>query len=368
MNKRTKGILLLILSAFFFACMNMFVKLSGEELPVFQKVFFRNAMAAIIAFIVLLKNKAPLKPSVKGSLPFLILRTLFGLMGVVCNYYALETLVLSDASILNKMSPFFAVLFSFIFIKERPRLYQWLILGGALFGALFVIKPSFANAAFVTPKLLGNIMATGFPSLLRQALNSITTVMLNTCCAVYGDAAVAAMSIVSRIIFFSFSIALGIGQGFQPVSAFSYGAKQYSRLRKGFLFAVFACEGVIVITTAILILFSNDLIALFRDDPTVIEIGTRALILQALATLVLPPCMVVEMLFQSTGRRLGASLLSLLRNGLFFIPTLWILSNVRGLAGIQEAQPLSLLLSVPVFVIFAAVFFRKLPEEDGTPV
>ena len=153
-NKRTKGILLLILSAFFFACMNMFVKLSGEELPVFQKVFFRNAMAAVIAFIVLLKNKAPLKPSVKGSLPFLILRTLFGLAGVVCNYYALETLVLSDASILNKMSPFFAVLFSFIFVKERPRLYQWLILGGALFGTLFVIKPSFANAAFI-PALVG---------------------------------------------------------------------------------------------------------------------------------------------------------------------------------------------------------------------
>ena len=153
-SKRTKGILLLILSAFFFACMNMFVKLSGEELPVFQKVFFRNAMAAVIAFIVLLKNKAPLKPSVKGSLPFLIMRTLFGLAGVVCNYYALETLVLSDASILNKMSPFFAVLFSFIFIKERPKLYQWLILGGALFGTLFVIKPSFSNAAFI-PALVG---------------------------------------------------------------------------------------------------------------------------------------------------------------------------------------------------------------------
>ena len=153
-SKRTKGILLLILSAFFFACMNMFVKLSGDELPVFQKVFFRNAMAAVIAFIVLLKNKMPLRPSVKGSLPYLILRTVFGLAGVVCNYYALETLVLSDASILNKMSPFFAVLFSFIFIHERPRLYQWLILGGALFGALFVIKPSFANAAFI-PALVG---------------------------------------------------------------------------------------------------------------------------------------------------------------------------------------------------------------------
>ena len=154
MSNRTKGILLLILSAFFFACMNMFVKLSGDELPVFQKVFFRNAMASVIAFIVLLKNKAPLRPTVKGSWKYLVLRTLFGLTGVVCNYYALETLVLSDASILNKMSPFFAVIFSFIFIHERPKLYQWLVLGGALFGTIFVIKPSFANAAFI-PALVG---------------------------------------------------------------------------------------------------------------------------------------------------------------------------------------------------------------------
>ena len=154
MSNRTKGILLLILSAFFFACMNMFVKLSGDELPVFQKVFFRNAMASVIAFIVLIKNKAPLRPTVKGSWKYLVLRTLFGLTGVVCNYYALETLVLSDASILNKMSPFFAVIFSFIFIHERPKLYQWLVLGGALFGTIFVIKPSFANAAFI-PALVG---------------------------------------------------------------------------------------------------------------------------------------------------------------------------------------------------------------------
>ena len=154
MSNRSKGIFFLVLSAFFFACMNMFVKLSGEELPVFQKVFFRNAMAAVVACIILIKNKAPFKPSVKGSLPFLTMRTLFGLAGVICNYYALETLNLADASILNKMSPFFAVLFSFIFIKERPKVYQWLILGGALFGTLFVIKPSFANAAFL-PAVVG---------------------------------------------------------------------------------------------------------------------------------------------------------------------------------------------------------------------
>ncbi len=225
-------------------------------------------------------------------------------------------------------------------------------------------KLSIKNAVYFTPRLFGNIMATGFPSLLRQVLNSITAVMLNNCCAVYGDAAVAAMSIVSRIVFFAFSIAIGIGQGYQPVAAFSYGAKKYSRLRKGFWFAVCASETIIFVTTAILVLLSDDLIALFRDDPRVIEIGTRALRLQALATLILPLCMVIEMLFQSTGRRLGATLLSALRNGLFFIPALLILSNVRGIAGIQEAQPLSLLLSVPVFLIFAVIFFRKLPKED----
>ena len=113
-----------------------------------------------------------------------------------------------------------------------------------------------------------------------------------------------------------------------------------------------------------LIVFSGDLIGIFRDDEEVIRIGTRALRLQALATLVLPPCMVVEMLFQSTGKRLGASILSSLRNGLFFIAALMILPHIRGLAGIQESQPLSMLVSVPIFVVFAVFFFRRLPKEQ----
>lgn len=225
-------------------------------------------------------------------------------------------------------------------------------------------KISFKNLVRDTPKIVGNIAATGFPSLLRQSLNSVTTVLLNARCAVYGDAAVAAMSIVARLVFFAFSIAIGVGQGFQPVSAFNYGAGQYSRLRKGFYFACAASEAVVVVSCTALIVFSDGLIALFRDDPEVIEIGTRALRLQAAATLVLPPCMVVEMLFQSTGKRVGASLLSSMRSGLFFIPALLILPQIRGLAGIQEAQPLSLLVSVPFFVFFAIAFFRRLPARD----
>ena len=216
----------------------------------------------------------------------------------------------------------------------------------------------------IRPSVVGNICATGFPSLLRQGLNSLATVLLNAHCAVYGDAAVAAMSIVSRIIFFDFSAALGIGQGFQPVAAYNYGAGKYSRVRKGFRFAVVISECIIAAGSVLLIIFSGDLIGLFRDDPEVIKIGTRALILQAIASCALPPCMTTEMLLQSTGKRLHATLLSSLRNGLLFIPTLLILANLRGLAGIQEAMPVALALSLPVAAPFAVLFFRRLPKED----
>lgn len=225
-------------------------------------------------------------------------------------------------------------------------------------------KLSFSKVLHARPSVYGNIMATGFPSLLRQGLNSLTTVLLNSQCALYGDAAVAGMSIVSRIIFFAFSAAIGIGQGFQPVSAFNYGAGRYSRVRKGFQFTMLISEGIIIVACAVLIIFSGDMISLFRDDPEVIAVGTRALQLQALATLLLPACMTTEMLFQSTGKRLGASFLSALRNGLLFIPLLLFLSHLRGISGIQEAQPLSIVLSLPVTIPFAVIFFRKLPKKD----
>lgn len=211
--------------------------------------------------------------------------------------------------------------------------------------------------------MLFSIMATGFPSLLRQGLNSLTTVMLNDACSDYGDSAVAAMSIVSRIVFFAFSIAIGVGQGFQPVSGFNYGAGKYDRLRKAFRFTVIISEAIIVVGCILLLIFSGGLIGIFRDDSEVISIGVRALRLQALAQLILPPCMAVEMLYQSTGKRLGASIISSLRNGIIFIPVLLILASIRGLSGIQEAQPIALLISLPIAILFGISFFRKLPDE-----
>ena len=215
----------------------------------------------------------------------------------------------------------------------------------------------------ISVKNIPNIAATGLPSLLRQGLNSLSTVVLNNSSAIYGDAAVAAMSIVSRVIFFTFSFALGIGQGFQPVCGFNYGAKKYGRLRDAYRFSVILAESVIIAMSAVLLLFPGSVIRLFRDDSTVIEYGTRALILQASAQLVLPFCMVTEMLLQSSGKRFGASLLSTLRNGLFFIPLLLILSDLRGFGGIQEAQPLSVILSLIPSTALAVGFFRRLPKE-----
>lgn len=223
---------------------------------------------------------------------------------------------------------------------------------------------SLSNVSWHNIALPANIMATGFPSLLRQGLNSFTTVLLNTNAAVYGDAAVAAMSIVSRISFFVISIGLGIGQGFQPVSGFNYGAKKYRRLRQGYKTTIIMMTCVILIGASIVLLNLENMIGLFRDDPEVIGIGTRALKLQMFSLICLPPCMSTEMLYQSTGRRMGATLLSALRNGLIFIPALLILTQLRGLSGIQEAQPVAQVLALPLTVLLGWMFFRKLPDED----
>lgn len=212
--------------------------------------------------------------------------------------------------------------------------------------------------------MLFDIIATGLPSMLRQGLTSLTTVLLNSQAAVYGDVAVAAMSIVSRIIMFVFSIAIGIGQGFQPVSGFNYGAGKYSRVRRAYAFTLALSETMLLLMTAGVLLFSDNLIQIFRDDVQVIEIGTRALRLQCIALLILPLSMVTEMQLQSTGQKFSASLLSSLRSGIYFIPALLILAKYRGLAGIQEAQPLAFVLSGFTSVFFAAAFFRKLPKED----
>ncbi len=155
------AIIYIIISAFCFACMNLFVRLSGD-LPSMQKSFFRNFVAVIFALIILLKNKNSFRWK-KGSLPFLFLRSAIGTLGIVCNFYAIDHIPLADASILNKMSPFFVIIFSLIIIKEKLSLLQGAIVFLAFSGALLVIKPSFSNTELL-PSALGLFggMCAGF--------------------------------------------------------------------------------------------------------------------------------------------------------------------------------------------------------------
>lgn len=151
-NRKYIGIIMIIISAFCFALMNMFVRLSGD-LPTPEKGFFRNLVAFVFALVIMFKDKQSFHFN-KSNLSLLIGRSLAGTLGILGNFYAVDHLALGDASILNKMSPFFAVAFSLVFLKERLRLPQALILLGAFAGAMFVVKPTFANAELI-PSLCG---------------------------------------------------------------------------------------------------------------------------------------------------------------------------------------------------------------------
>lgn len=152
LSKKQKGILFIIISAFCFSLMNMFVKLAGD-LPSIQKSFFRNLVALFVAAFMLRKSHLPFRWQ-KGNLGLLLVRAGFGTLGILCNFYAIGQLNLADASMLNKLSPFFVILFSFLFLKEKVTPAQTICVIAAFIGSLFIIKPGFAFAS-AFPALLG---------------------------------------------------------------------------------------------------------------------------------------------------------------------------------------------------------------------
>ncbi len=167
-SNRTKGVLFIIISAFGFAMMSAFVKLSGD-LPSFQKTFFRNITSCIIAFVLVVINKESFFGKLKNQ-KILILRSLFGTLGIVFNFYAIDKLVLSDANMLNKLSPFFVIIFSAIFLKEKINLKQGLAIIIAFIGVLFIIKPQF-NLEII-PYLIG-ILGAIFAAAAYTCLRSL---------------------------------------------------------------------------------------------------------------------------------------------------------------------------------------------------
>ena len=224
----------------------------------------------------------------------------------------------------------------------------------------------------VTPRFVSHrfgdlltILITGLPSMMRQGLGSISTMVLNGCAGPYGDAAIAAMSIVSRVMNFLFCIGLGVGQGFQPVSAFNYGAKKYSRTKDAALFTCFFSMVVLAVAAAFGWVFAGPIVTLFREDPDVIAIGTFALQAHCIALCFLPISVCGNMLFQSIGKSGRATFLASSRSGLFFIPIVLLLNWCMGLTGLQIAQAVADILSALVTLPLVWSCLRHLPPEGA---
>ena len=208
------------------------------------------------------------------------------------------------------------------------------------------------------------ICKTGLPSLMRQGLTSVSTMVLNGQAAIYGDAAVAAMSIVNRICSFIFSVALGIGQGFQPVSAFNYGAKKYGRVRQGFCFTLGLSEVLLGTIAVVGMIYSSHFVAFFRNDPKVITIGNFALSVQLAALFFQPLTVCSNMLFQSVGKNGTATFLAMLRSGLCFIPVIVLLSRVLGLTGVEISQTVADVLAFFISLPFTLRFLGELKRKE----
>ena len=216
-------------------------------------------------------------------------------------------------------------------------------------------------------KYLKAIVDGGMPSLCRQGLNSVGTICLNLGAGAYGDAAIAAMSIVGRIVMFANSCVIGFGQGFQPVCGFCYGAKKYDRVKSAFRFCVKSATIFLCCAAVIAFLFAPGLVALFRrGDTEVIEIGKVALRAQCLTFPLSAWIMLCNMMMQTIGKSVRASFLATARQGLFFVPAVLILPRLLGLFGLQISQTVADVITFAVSIPLQLSVFREMDAETAT--
>ncbi|MEI0489223.1 MATE family efflux transporter [Brachyspira pulli] len=197
------------------------------------------------------------------------------------------------------------------------------------------------------------IVIGGLPSLCRQSISSFSTAFLNTASAPFGDAAIAAMSIVNRVAMFANSAIIGFGQGFQPVCGFNYGAKKYSRVIDAFYFCVKISTFVLLILAIIIYIYSSQIVHLFNDkDITLLDVANRALKYQALSLPLWGLITLSSMMLQTTRKTIRASILAIAKQGIFLVPIIYIFPKFLGITGIEIAQPfadlLTFILAVPL--------------------
>jgi len=209
-------------------------------------------------------------------------------------------------------------------------------------------------------RFVKEIIAGGTPSISRQGLASVSTIALNSVAGNYGDAAIAAMSIVTRISMFIFSVIVGLGQGFQPMCGFCYGAKLYDRVKEGFWFSTKIGTLFLLFWSVVLIIFSGEVVSLFRDDPEVIAIGIPALRYQMI---IFPACsfmMMANMMMQTCRKTVRANILAASRQGLFFIPLIFVLPYFYGLFGVEICQAVSDVISLIVTIPIVWTAFKEM--------
>ena len=212
------------------------------------------------------------------------------------------------------------------------------------------------------------IIQGGLPSLGRQGLASVATICLNQAAGPYGDAAIAAMSVVQRIMMFGASTMIGFGQGFQPVCGFNYGAKLYKRVRDGFWFCVKTSTVFLLAVSILGFAFAPQLIALFRDSPEVIAFGSTALRFQCVTFCFHGWVVVSNTMLQTIGRTGPAPFLAMARQGIFFIPLVWILPHLLGLTGIQMTQMVSDILTLACAIPIQIKALRELSEVPARSI
>ena len=199
--------------------------------------------------------------------------------------------------------------------------------------------------------------------MMRQGLACIATMSLNLAAGAYGDSAIAAMSIVGRIAMLSFAVVIGLGQGFQPVCGFCYGAGLYDRLKEAYKFTVTIGTIFLIVLAIVGWMISGTLIGVFRDDPEVIAIGVVALRWQLCVFPVNALILASNMLAQTCRKPWRANILAAARQGLFFIPLIFILPSFFGLLGVEMCQAVSDVLSFTLTVPIVIYTFREFTRE-----
>lgn len=238
--------------------------------------------------------------------------------------------------------------------------------GLAILASFFLRGESDLN---LSPKLISRRPATywrifksGMPSFLRQGVNGAATVAMNRAAYPYGDAAVAAMAIVTKIFVFILSAIIGFGHGFQPVVSFNYGAGRLDRVKQAAKFSVVVCTIALTAAAVVGFLFAPQVILFFRDDPLVVEIGTRAFRLQCLTLPLSAVSVFANMFFQSMGKAWRASLMAICKQGLCFIPVVTILPYYFQLCGLEASQAVA---DAMTFVISGIVLLQFFLVELG---